>query len=227
MPRRARARTGGVTFPDHLASLLPKAVREAWETIVHAVPAEAYLVGGTAVAAHVCHRPSRDLHFFLERPADLDRVERTLELVGELAVTARNERTLNTVLDAVVVQFLDASDQHLVDPMVRVAGLRVPSIGDPLATKLNAITSRPALRDYVDLQAIEGRAHRYVEEGLALFVERYQPKVPDEAVAPVVRALASFEDVPPDPSLDVAVEDVAAYWTRRVREITRHLDRWG
>lgn len=216
-----------MTFPEHLATVLPKAVRDLWEAIAHAVPAEAYLVGGTAVAAHVGHRPSQDLDFFLERPVELDRVEKTLGRVGELAVTARNERTLNTVLDAVVVQFLDASDQHLVEPTVRIARLRVAGIGDLLATKLSAITSRPALRDYVDLQAIEERAHRYVEEGLALFVERYQPKVPDEAVAAVVRALASFEDVPPDPSLEVTVDDVARYWTRRVREITHHLDRWG
>lgn len=191
------------------------------------MPEEAYLVGGTAVAAHVGHRPSRDLDFFLEHPVDLDRVERNLGAAGELAVTARDEHTLNAVLDAVVVQLLDASDQHLLEPTVRVAGLRVAGIGDLLATKLSAIRSRPALRDYVDLQAIEERSHRYVEEGLALFVGRYGPRVPDDAVAAVVRALASFEDVPPDPSLDVTVDDVARYWAPRVREVTRHLDRWG
>lgn len=213
-------------IPAHLASVLPRDVRGLWGAIVDVVPTEAYLVGGTAVAAHVGHRPSRDLDFFLERPVDLDELSRKLGRIGKLVVTGRDERTLTTVLSTVVVQFLDASDQHLVEPTMRVARLRVAGIGDLLATKLNAITTRPALRDYVDLRAIEDRAHRYVEEGLALFVLRYRPKVPEEALADVVRALASFEDVPSDPSLDVTVEDVARHWTGRVREITRHLDRW-
>lgn len=216
-----------MTFPGHLAAVLPSVVRDVWEAVADVVPADAYLVGGTAVAAHLGHRASRDLDFFLERPVDLDRLEDELGRVGTFVVTARDERTLKGVLESVVVQFLDTSDQHLVEPTVRIAGMRVAGIGDMLATKLHAITTRPALRDYVDLQAIEERTHRYVEEGLALFVERYRPRVPDEAVAAVVRALASFEDVPPDPSLEGTVEDVATYWTRRVREITRHLDRWG
>lgn len=214
-------------FPAHLQAVLPRAVRGVWERLTSVVPPEAYLIGGTAVAAHLGHRSSQDLDFFLERPVDLDRLERSLERVGTLAITARDESTLNCVIGSTVVQFLDASDQRVVEPTVDMAGLRVAGIGDLLATKLHAVTMRPALRDYVDLQAIEMEANRYVEEGLALFVERYQPRVPDVAVAAVVRALASFEDVPEDPSLEMTVEDIAGYWTRRVREVTRHLDRWG
>lgn len=216
-----------MTFPQHLLSVLDPATREVWTRIAEIAPAEAYLVGGTAVAAHIGHRRSRDLDFYIEKPVDLDALERALRRLGTLAVTERDEGTLNCVLDGTVLQFLDASDERVVEPTVVVAGIRVASIGDLLATKLNAITHRPALRDYVDLQAIEDRVHRYVEEGLALFVERYRPRVADEALAAVVRALASFEDVAEDPSLDVSVEDVARFWRRRVPQITRHLGRWS
>jgi hypothetical protein len=216
-----------MTFPEHLRAVLSPSLRAVWDRLTSVAPPQAYLVGGTAVAAHLGHRSSQDLDFFLEQPVDLDRLERSLGRVGTFAVTARNERTLNCVIESTVVGFLDASDQRLVEPTVEVAGLRVAGIGDLLATKLHAVTARPALRDYVDLQAIEERANRYVEEGLALFVERYRPRVPDEAVAAVVRALASFDDIAQDPGLEVNVEDVARYWGGRVREITRHLDRWG
>ncbi len=216
-----------MTFPEHLASVLDPATRETWTQIAEVVPAEAYLVGGTAVAAHIGHRRSRDLDFYLEKRVDLDALERTLDRVGTLAVTDRDEGTLNCVLDGTVVQFVDASNERVVEPTILVAGIRVASIGDLLATKLNAITHRPALRDYVDVQAIEERVHRYVEEGLALFVERYRPRVPDEALAEVVRALASFEDVAEDPALDVTVAHAARFWRRRVPEITKHLGRWS
>lgn len=216
-----------MTFPDHLRALLSPETLETWTRVAPAIPRHAYLVGGTAVAVHLGHRPSQDLDFFSERPIDLDRLERALARLGSVAVTARDEGTLNCVFDSTVLQFLDAGDQRLLEPTTTVEGIRVAGLGDLLATKLNAILSRPALRDYIDLQAIEERAHRYVEEGLALFIERYGPKVPDEAVAAVVRALASFEDVVEDPSLDVSVDDAAGYWRRRVREVTRHLDRWG
>lgn len=214
-------------FPDHLRAVLASETLEIWARVAPAVPPEAYLVGGTAVAVHLGHRRSQDLDFFLEAEVALRDLERSLARLGTLSVTASEAGTLNCVLDSTVLQFLDASDQRRVEPTIDVEGIRVAGIGDLLATKLNAVVSRPALRDYVDLQAIEERTHRYVEEGLALFVERYRPKVPDGAVASVVRALASFEDVAEDPSLDVSVQDVAGYWRRRVREVTRHLDRWS
>lgn len=216
-----------MTFPDRLTAVLPPEMLEVWTRIAPIVPRQAYLVGGTAVTAHLGHRPSQDLDFFSQRPLDLDRLERALARRGKLAVTARDEGTLNCVLDSTVLQFLDASHQRLVESTMRVEGIRVAGIGDLLATKLNAVASRPALRDYVDLQAIEDRAHRFVEEGLALFVKRYRPKVADEAVAAVVRALASFDDAPDDPGLDLTVADVARYWKRRIPQITRHLGRWG
>lgn len=215
-----------MTFPEHLLAVLPSGTKDVWTRIAPALPDVAYLVGGTAVAAHLGHRRSRDLDFFLERRIDLDALERRLGRRGKLAVTLRDERTLNCVLDDTVLQFLDASDQRIVEPTNLVEGIRVASIGDLLATKLNAITARPALRDYFDLQAIESRTHRYVEEGLALFLERYRPRVADEALAAVVRALASFDDIAEDPSLDVTVGEVARFWRRRVPEITRSLDRW-
>ena len=42
------------------------------------MPPVAYLIGGTAIAAHLRHRLSRDLDFCFEAPVDLDAV------VGEL-----------------------------------------------------------------------------------------------------------------------------------------------
>lgn len=216
-----------MSFPEHLQAVLPAETRAIWARIAPLVPPAAYLVGGTAIAAHIGHRPSRDLDFFLEHPVDLDEVAAALGRLGSLAVTGRSPGTLNCILETTKLQFLDASDQRAVEPTVTVAGVRVAGIGDLLATKLKVIVDRPALRDYVDLRAIEQVAHRHVEEGLALFLQRYRPVAADQAIATVVRALASFEDVPEDPGLGVSVREVARYWTRRIPAIVAHLDRSG
>src|SRR6266536_3746039 len=53
------------------------------------------------------------------------------------------------------------------------------------------LLDRPALREYFDLLTIEREGNRYVEEGLALFLRRYRPKAPVQAVTAVVRALGT------------------------------------
>lgn len=216
-----------MTLPPHLRAVLPADTQLAWTRLGPLVPRAAYLVGGTGLAAHLGHRTSRDLDFFLERAMDVEALEASLVRAGTLLVTGRAPGTLHCVLGRTRLQFFDASDQHRVEPTVTIGGLRVAGLGDLLATKLKVIVDRPALRDYVDLRAIEERAHRYVEEGLAIFILRYRPAAPDQAVAAVVRALASFEDVPEDPGLGVSVRETARYWTRRVRAVVAHLDRSG
>ncbi len=72
---------------------------------------------------------------------------------------------------------------------------------------------------------VERDGGRRVEEGLSLFVRRYRPAVPDQAVSTVVRALSYFGDVPEDPSLPSSVRDLADYWETRVPEIIEHLSR--
>jgi hypothetical protein len=56
-------------------------------------------------------------------------------------------------------------------------------------------------------------------EGLALFLERFQPEYPDQAINHILLGLGYFDDVDPDDALPVSRQQIVDYWTRRQREI--------
>ena len=80
------------------------------------------------------------------------------------------------------------------------------------------------MRDYFDLMEIDRRSIR-VEEGIALFLEKYRPRESDQTVSAVVRSLAYLGDVADDPALPVDRDAIQAYWTRRQREVIENLSR--
>jgi hypothetical protein len=219
-----------MTLPAWLAELLLEDTATTWERIAPAVPAAAYLGGGTAIAVHLRHRTSRDLDFFFHRSIDLDRLVRRLSAQGAFAITERSPGTLNGVFDRTPVQFLKAGLErleHRLEPTVPIAGLRVAGLGDLLAMKLNAIAGRAQLRDYFDLMAIEQTGGRTVEEGIGLFLARYRPQHPDSAIRPILLGLGYLDDVTDDPFLPVDRETVVRYWQARQPAIVANLDRQG
>ncbi|MGH3875240.1 MAG: nucleotidyl transferase AbiEii/AbiGii toxin family protein [Pseudonocardiaceae bacterium] len=214
-----------MTLPAWLRAVLPGDTAQTWEAIRRLVPDSAYLVGGTAIAVHLRHRVSRDLDFFLSEPADLTAVRRDLADIGRFAATLHNEDTLNGLFNGTKVQFLSAPDQHVLEPLAVVEGVRVAGLGDLLATKLKVIGDRGELRDYYDTKVIETVGGRRAEEGFALFIRRYRPRDPDAAVRHLLLGLGYFEDVADDPFLPETREQILGYWRRRQPEITRSLGR--
>jgi hypothetical protein len=158
-------------------------------------------------------------------------------LVDVLATTGRlvvqqfqpqpGRQTLNVLLDATRLQFLEASSLRVLEPLHAVAGVMVAGVGDLLAMKLKVICDGGELRDYFDLLAIEQQGHRRVEEGIALALEKYRPKGRPAFVQAVVRGLGYLDDVQEDPGVPIPRAEVAAYWERRVPEIVRALSRHG
>jgi len=84
--------------------------------------------------------------------------------------------------------------------------------------KLKVVGDRGELRDYFDLMTIEQQTGRTADEGLALFLERFQPEYPDQAINHILLGLGYFDDVDPD-ALSVPRQQIVDYWTRRQREI--------
>lgn len=189
------------------------------------MPPQAYLVGGTAIAARLGHRTSRDLDFFMDASFDSAALAERLGSVGTFAVTRIGPGTLNGYLDQTKVQFLAATDQHPVEPDALIVGMRVASLADLLATKLKVIGDRGELRDYFDILVIERDGGRRVEEGLDAFVRRYRPVAPEAALLHVIRGLGTFADVMDDPSLPMRRRVIEGYWSQRVPDLLRALDR--
>lgn len=68
---------------------------------------------------------------------------------------------------------------------------------------------------------------RSVEEGLGLFVLKYKPRVPEQSLLNIVRALGYLDDLDDDPFLPMKRTDIEKYWRRRQPQIVRHIDTYG
>jgi len=214
---------------DRVGKILPPDTAATWDEIARVVPPAAYLGGGTAIAVHLAHRISRDLDFFFHHQSiDLDELARRLAAVGPFAVTERSAGTLNGVFSATKVQFLHADEarpQHLLESPREVDGLRIAGLSDLIAMKLKVVGDRGELRDYFDLMTIEQRTGRTADEGLALFVARFQPEYPEQAINHILLGLGYFDDVDPDNALPMPRSQIVDYWTRRQPEIVAALGR--
>jgi hypothetical protein len=208
---------------DRVRAILPGDTATTWDVIAPIVPQQAYLGGGTAIAVHLGHRVSRDLDFFFHHHSiDLDDLASRLSAAGPFAVTDRSPGTLNGLFSSTKVQFLHADEggpQHLLEQPQETDGLRIAGLSDLIAMKLKVVGDRGELRDYFDLMTIEQRTGRTADEGLALFVARFQPEYPQQAINHVLLGLGYFDDVDPDDALPVPRSDIVDYWTRRQREI--------
>jgi Nucleotidyl transferase AbiEii toxin, Type IV TA system len=208
---------------ERILGILPPDTALTWETIARIVPPTAYLGGGTAITVQLAHRVSRDLDFFFHHDSvDLDELTVMLSSAGPFAITERAPGTLNGVFSATRVQFLHADEvrpQHLLESPTQVDGLHIAQISDLMAMKLKVVGDRGELRDYFDLMTIEQQTRRTVDEGLALFAERFQPEYPDQAINHILLGLGYFDDVDPDGTLPAPRQQIVDYWTRRQREI--------
>ncbi|WP_343710763.1 nucleotidyl transferase AbiEii/AbiGii toxin family protein [Mycobacterium sp.] len=210
-----------------LEQFLPSATRAAWSRLAPLVPDDGYLAGGTALTVHLMHRVSRDLDFFIPSPFDTEGLVDALAAAGSLTPTRLEAGTLNGVFDDTKIQCLDASGQHMLDETKDVAGVRVAGMRDLFATKLEVIADRGELRDYFDLLVIEQQAGLRAEEGLNLFVERYRPRVPRQAIARIVLGLGYLGDVADDPTSPMRREEIERYWRRRQPEIGKAFETLG
>ena len=208
---------------DRVRTILPGDTAATWDVIAPIIPQQAYLGGGTAIAVHLGHRVSRDLDFFFHHHSiDLDDLASRLSAIGPFAVTERSPGTLNGLFSSTKVQFLHADEgrpQHLLEQPQETDGLRIAGLSDLIAMKLKVVGDRGELRDYFDLMTIEQRTGRTADEGLALFVARFQPEYPQQAINHILLGLGYFDDVDPDDALPVPRSNIVDYWTRRQREI--------
>ncbi|MBA2317147.1 MAG: nucleotidyl transferase AbiEii/AbiGii toxin family protein [Euzebyales bacterium] len=187
---------------DVADGVLPPAAAHVWPKVVAALPAGAYLVGGTALAVRLAHRMSADLDVFVPARFDTGRVRRALERCGVLVVTqADADTTLNALLDGARVQFLAAIGQRNLDHPDLFDGMPVAGIRDLLATKLKVIGDRGELRDYVDVMTIEQRTAHTIELGLGYYAERYAVGAHHTSLTHIVRAMVTFDDVADDPTI--------------------------
>jgi len=216
----------GPGLPDYLLKLLLPGTAETWAVLAPLLPASAYLAGGTALAVHLRHRTSRDLDFMLGQHEDLTDLRDRISARGKFAVSLQDDQTLNGLFNDTKVQFLEVSDQQMVGPVTKVAGINVASVEDIAAMKLNAVLGLAELRDYFDLMELDRRRVVPVEHGIAMFLERYRQRDAKQNVLMIVQSLGYLDDVADDPALPSPRSDIVQFWQNRQPQLMDIIGRW-
>jgi len=152
------------------------------------------LVGGTALALQMGHRISVDLDLFGEWPNDAD-LFAALKTVGS---TRKSSGTPNGNLqffyvDGIKVDCVTYSEFPWLDAPVIENEIRLASIRDIAAMKVNAITNRGTRKDFVDL------AFLLNGNNTADIFQWYSMKYRDANPALALRSLSYFVDAEMQP----------------------------
>ncbi len=111
------------------------------------------LVGGSALAIHLCHRQSEDLDFFTF-DGGFDKVE-IFDFISKFKkkeIVNQTDEQIDIMIDGVKVTFFDASWQFL-KPKTK-QNLNIATIKDIAAMKINVMFLRAKYRDYYDIYFI-------------------------------------------------------------------------
>lgn len=148
-----------------------------------------YLVGETALAIHMGHRRSVDIDLFSNFSFDtsglLEQIQQDFSF--KLFLTAKN--TLKGYISNTNVDII-AHRYKLIDTPDFIKGIRLLSIPDIVAMKLNAIsTSGQRPKDFIDIFYLL-RIYR-LEKMLDFYKEKYN----QENTSHILKSLIYFEDI--------------------------------
>ena len=148
-----------------------------------------YLVGGTALALHIGHRLSVDLDLFTTTDFDTVSIEQHLTANYLFASDYVAKNTLKGFVNHVKVDFI-AHPFALVQPILRVENLRLASLEDIAAMKLNAIAHNGTRqKDFYDLYFL------LEIEPLSIWLNAYETKYPKSNPLTSLKSLTYFNDV--------------------------------
>ncbi|MCH7226351.1 nucleotidyl transferase AbiEii/AbiGii toxin family protein [Haloferula sp. A504] len=193
---------------------VPEAVGDLLETLAPEPFLKTFaLGGGTSLALRFGHRISVDLDFFTTEEFAPEALLLDAAFPHEPMVLGRSSGSLTLECGGVKIEFL----QHrypLLEPVEQVGAVRLLSLADVTAMKLNAIANRGSKKDFFDLVRI--LEERGLEEALDLFERKYSNT--DRFVA--ARSLAWFEDAEGEPD---PVAPAGPTWTEVKQCVTAAL----
>ncbi len=151
------------------------------------------LVGGTALALQMGNRESIDLDLF--STDDFSSNEILSSLLNDYQIIVNNQltQTLISTINQVKVDFIKFH-YPFIRPFVIIENVRMASIEDIAAMKLDAITGRGSKKDFYDLFFL--LQHYSIDELFSFYSEKY----PHQTTFHVIRSLSYFEDAEKQPN---------------------------
>jgi hypothetical protein len=217
-----------VEFTANLNKILPPDTKSSWRALVPILPSDLYLCGGTAVAAHLAHRQSRDMDlFYHEDSVDLDRLKHDLRATGNFSIEREGAGTLTGYFGPTKLEIFHSDEggvQRVIEQPEVISGLRVAGLSDLAAMKAKTIGDRGQLRDYFDLKLIEEQGGITVEDAIAYYMVRFGVSEPGHiSIRHVVEALGYLDDVDEDKLLPVKKKELERWWKARQVRLIRNL----
>jgi hypothetical protein len=146
------------------------------------------LVGGTALALHVGHRKSIDLDLFSPAGFDSTELGRHMKEKHAFEINTIAKNTLTGFISGVKIDLL-AHRYPYVEPPLLLEGIRLSSMKDIAAMKLNAIAGNGTrIKDFIDVAWLSCKM------SLATMLEAYRTKYETNPCT-ALRSLVYFEDI--------------------------------
>ena len=158
-----------------------------------AIFSQARLVGGTSLALQLGHRKSIDLDFFGCIKSENEEIKDVLRDIGQLSVIKESRHIKIDFVDY-VYKWIDAP---LCDGDIRLASMK-----DIAAMKINAVEGRGTKKDFVDIYFL--LRHFTLEQILSF----YKAKYPENSEFRALMSLTYFDDAEPQiaPEMLIPVE---------------------
>ncbi|MDC8002101.1 nucleotidyl transferase AbiEii/AbiGii toxin family protein [Aequorivita todarodis] len=145
------------------------------------------LVGGTALALQIGHRLSVDIDMFGNSEINELEFNRELSRFGNPLVLKKSKNIIVYSVNGIKVDFVNYH-YPLLKKTKKVDSIRLLSLEDIAAMKLNAISGRGSKKDFIDLYFLLKTFS--LKEMIGLYNEKYE----DGSQFLVLKSLAYFED---------------------------------
>lgn len=154
-----------------------------------------YLVGGTALALQIGHRMSVDIDLFTGLNFHADRISETLSKVYGAREIEVEQYTVRAVIHNIKMDVM-AHKYPLLEPLEIKDAIRMASLKDIAAMKINAIASRGSKKDFWDYASL---LDFFTTEDMLSF---FQSKYSSANVWHAEKSLSYFDDaeLEPDPN---------------------------
>jgi len=176
-----------------------------------------FLVGETALSLQIGHRISIDLDLFSVSIFDENKLLEYLENKFQFKLDFQDKNTLKGEISGVKVDCVTHA-YPLVKPLIDDDGIRLATIYDIAAMKLNAIVGNGTrLKDFVDIAYLSSSI------SLAQMVHVYQKKYSTRNPSMVIKALSYHQDI--DFSVSVQMVKDTFEWDKiksRINQMTLH-----
>lgn len=173
------------------------------------------LVGGTSLALQLGHRKSVDLDLFGKLVCTNDEIKDALRKLGQLSVIKENQNIKIYTIDGIKVDFVNYC-YDWIDNQILEDNIRLASMKDIAAMKINAIEGRGTKKDFIDIYFL--LQHFTLQQILEFYAQKY----PENSFFRALISLTYFDDadpqIAPEMFISISWDDMKEAIRKAVKE---------